>query len=151
MKGKSMGEAKEGDRVKVHFIGTLKDGTVFGQTHEDEPFEFIIGEKSVLPKFEGAVIGMKEGEKKTVTIPPEDAYGVRDEKRVLTAAKSEIPDHITPEIGKKVRVRMATGEPAILTVLDVSEDKVTFDANDPLAGHEISFEINLLEILENED
>jgi len=146
-----MGEAKEGDRVKVLFVGTLKDGTVFGETHEDEPFEFIIGEKSVLPKFEGAVIGMKEEEKKTVTIPPEDAYGIRDEKRVLTAAKTEIPDHITPEIGKKVRVRMGTGEPAILTVLDVSEDKVIFDANDPLAGHELTFEIKLLEIVQTEE
>ena len=151
MKGKIMAEAKEGDRVKVLFVGTLEDGTVFGETREDEPFEFTIGDKSVLPKFEGAVIGMKEGEKKTVLIPPEDAYGHRDEERVFTADKADIPDHITPEIGTKVRVRMGTGEPAILTVLDVSEDKVTFDANDPLAGHELSFEINLLEILGSED
>ena len=146
-----MGEAKEGDRVKVLFKGTLQDGTVFGETHEDEPFEFIIGEKSVLQKFERAVIGMKEGEEKTVIIPPEDAYGVRDEKRVLTADKSDIPDHITPEIGKKVRVRMGTGEPAILTVLEVSEDKVIFDANDPLAGHELTFEIKLLEVVQKEE
>ena len=146
-----MGKAKEGDRVKVQFIGTLQDGTVFGETREDEPFEFIIGEKSVLPKFEGAVIGMKAGETKTVIIPPEDAYGHRDEKRVFTADKSDIPDHITPEIGKKVRVRMGTGEPAILTVLEVSADQVIFDANDPLAGHELTFEISLLEILESED
>jgi peptidylprolyl isomerase len=146
-----MGEAKEGDRVKVYFIGTLQDGTLFGQTNENEPFEFTIGEKSVLPKFEGAVIGMKEGEKKTVLISPEDAYGLRDEKRVFTAEKSDIPDHIVPEIGKKVRVQMGSGEMAILTVLEVSEDKVTFDANDPLAGHELNFEINLVEIMQPEE
>lgn len=146
-----MAVAHEGDRVKVYFTGTLKDGTIFGQTHEDEPFEFTIGEKSVLPKFEGAVIGMEEGETKTVLIAPEDAYGVRDEKRVFTAEKSEIPDHITPEVGKKIQVQMGSGEMAILTVLEVSEDKVTFDANDPLAGEELTFEIKLLEIVQKEE
>jgi peptidylprolyl isomerase len=146
-----MAKAKEGDTVKVYFTGTLKDGTIFGQTHEDEPFKFTIGEESVLPKFEGAVIGMKEGENKTVLIAPEDAYGPRDEKRVFTAEKSEIPDHITPKIGKKIQVQMGSGEMAILTVLDVSEDKVTFDANDPLAGEELTFEIKLLEIVQKKE
>ena len=146
-----MAVAQEGDRVKVYFTGTLKDGTIFGQTHEDEPFEFTIGEKNVLPKFEGAVIGMKEGESKTVLIAPEDAYGVRDEKRVFTAEKSEIPDHITPEVGKKIQVQMGSGQMAILTVLEVSEDKVTFDANDPLAGEELTFEIKLLGIVQKEE
>ena len=146
-----MAVAQEGDRVKVHFTGTLKDGTIFGQTHEDEPFEFTIGEKNVLPKFEGAVIGMEEGESKTVLIAPEDAYGERDERRVFTAEKSEIPDHITPEVGKKIQVQMGSGEMAILTVLEVSEDKVTFDANDPLAGEELTFEIKLLGIVQTKD
>ena len=146
-----MAKVKEGDRVKVYFTGTLEDKTIFGQTHEDEPFEFIIGEKSVLPKFEGAVIGMKEGENKTILIAPDDAYGPRDEKRVFTAEKSEIPDHITPEIGKKIQVQMGSGEMAILTVLEVSEDKVIFDANDPLAGEELTFEIKLLEIVQTEE
>ena len=145
-----MGKAKEGDRVKVYFTGTLGDGTIFGQTHEDEPVEFTIGEKSVLPKFEGAVIGMKEGENKAILIAPEDAYGSRDKERVFTVEKSEIPDHITPEIGKKIQVQTGSGEMAILTVLEVSEDKVTFDANDPLAGEELTFEIKLLEILQTE-
>ena len=146
-----MAQAKEGDRVKVYFTGTLEDGTIFGQTHEDEPFEFTIGEKSVLPKFEGAVIGMKEGENKTVLVAPEDAYGPRDEERVFSVEKSEIPDHITPEIGKKIQVQTGSGEMAILTVLEVSEDKVTFDANDPLAGEGLTFEIKLLEILQKEE
>ncbi len=146
-----MAKAKEGDRVKVYFIGTLEDGTIFGQTHEDEPFEFTIGAKRVLSKFEGAVIGMQEGENKTILIAPEDAYGPRDEKSVFTAEKSEIPDHITPEIGKKIQVQMGSGEMAILTVLEVSEDKVIFDANDPLAGKELTFEIKLLEILQTEE
>jgi peptidylprolyl isomerase len=146
-----MAVAQDGDRVKVSFTGTLEDGTIFGQTHEDEPFEFTIGEKSVLPKFESAVIGMEEGEDKTFLIAPEDAYGHRDEKRVFTAEKSEIPDHIEPEIGKKIQVQMGNGQMAILTVLDVGEDKVTFDANDPLAGEELTFKIKLLEIVQTED
>ncbi|MGB5923300.1 MAG: FKBP-type peptidyl-prolyl cis-trans isomerase, partial [Syntrophobacteria bacterium] len=136
--------------VKVYFTGTLEDGTIFGQTHEDEPFVFNIGEKSVLPKFESAVVGMKEGENKTILIAPEDAYGPRDEERMFTVEKSEIPDHITPEIGKKIQVQTGSGEMAILTVLEVSEDKVTFDANDPLAGEELTFEIELLEIVQTE-
>ena len=146
-----MAVAQEGDRVKVYFTGTLKDGTIFGQTHEDEPFEFTIGEKNVLPKFEGAVIGMEEGESKTFLVAPEDAYGVRDEKRLFTAEKSEIPEHIAPEVGKKIQVQMGSGQMAILTVLEVSEDKVIFDANDPLAGEELTFEIKLLEIVEKEE
>ena len=146
-----MAAAQEGDRVKVHFTGTLKDGTIFGQTHEDEPFEFTLGEKSVLPKFEGAVVGMEEGESKTVLIAPEDAYGARDEERVFAAKKSEIPAHITPEVGKKIQVQMGSGELAILTVLEVSEDEVIFDANDPLAGEELTFEIKLLEIVQPEE
>ena len=146
-----MAKAKEGDTVRVYFTGTLQDGTIFGQTHEDEPFEFTIGKKSVLPKFEGAIIGMKVGENKTILIAPEDAYGPRDEKRVFTAEKSEIPNHITPEIGKKIQAQMGSGEMAILTVLDVREDKVTFDANDPLAGEELTFEIKLLAIVQKEE
>ena len=146
-----MVQAREGDTVKVHFVGTLQDGTIFRSTNEDEPFEFTIGEKSVLPKFEGAVIGMEEGESKTVLIPPEDAYGARDEKRVFTADESEIPDHITPEVGMKIQVQMGSGEMAILTVLEASEDKVTFDANDPLAGEELTVEIKLLEIVQKEE
>ena len=146
-----MAVAQEGDRVKVYFTGTLEDGTIFVHTHKDEPFEFTIGEKSVLPKFEGAVIGMEEGEAKNVLIAPEDAYGARDEERVFTVEKSEIPDHITPETGKKIQVQTGSGEMAILTVLEVSEDKVTFDANDPLAGQELAFEIKLLEIVQKEE
>ena len=146
-----MAVAQDGDRVKVYFTGTLEDGTIFGQTHEDEPFEFTIGEENVLPKFGGAVIGMEEGEDKTFLIAPEDAYGPRDEKRVFTAEKSEIPDHIKPEIGRKIQVQMGNGQMAILTVLDVSEDKVTFDANDPLAGEELTFNIKLLEIVQTKE
>ena len=82
-----------------------------------------------------------------ISISPEDAYGERNETLVMTVEKSDIPSHITPEVGKKIRVRLANGDMAILTVLNVSKDKVTFDGNDPLAGKELSFEINILEIV----
>ena len=146
-----MAKAKAGDRVKVHFVGTLNDETVFGRTHEEEPFEFTIGEKTVLPDFENAVIGMKEGDTKTISIPPELAYGHRKEELVHVAERSEIPSHIVPEPGKRVRVRLPSGDLAIFTVTEVSEDKVMFDANDPLAGRELTFEIELLEILGGEE
>ena len=146
-----MAKAKVGDRVKVQFIGTLEDGTVFGRTHEEEPFEFTIGEKTVLPDFENAVVGMDEGDATTISIPPELAYGHRKEELVHVAEKSEIPSHIAPEPGKRVRVRLPSGDLAIFTVTEVTEDKVIFDANDPLAGRELTFKIELLEILRGEE
>jgi len=139
--------AKEGDTVKVQFIGTLEDGTIFGRTHQDEPFEFTLGEKQVLRKFEEAVIGMREGDTKSISIPPEDAYGHYSENLIFTAEKSEIPPHITPDVGKKIRVKLESGHMAIVTVKKIEGDKITFDGNDPLAGKKLKFEIELLEIV----
>ena len=146
-----MVRVKEGDKVKVHFIGTLEDGTIFGRTHEEEPFEFTVGGKMVLPRFENALIGMGEGDTKTISIAPEDGYGHRKEELVFAAEKSEIPSHIIPEVGKKIRARLADGKMAVLTVKEIIEDKVIFDGNDPLAGEALTFEITLLEILQDEE
>jgi FKBP-type peptidyl-prolyl cis-trans isomerase 2 len=148
VKGRRMTIAKEGDRVKVKFIGTLEDGTVFGRTHQDEPFEFTLGAQQVLAKFEEAVIGMREGDTKTISIPPEDAYGHYKEDLLFSADKSEIPAHIAPEAGKKIRIQLASGNMAILTVKKVEEDRIIFDGNDPLAGKNLTFEVELLEIVE---
>ena len=139
--------AKEGDKVKVQFIGTLEDGTIFGRTDQDEPFEFTLGAKQVLPKFDQAVIGMREGDTKTISIPPEEAYGHYDEDLVFSAEKSEIPAHIAPEVGKKIRIQLASGHMAIVTVKKIEEDRIIFDGNDPLAGKKLIFEVELLEIV----
>jgi len=97
-----MTHAKIGDKVRVHFTGTLEDGTIFGSTISEEPFEFTIGEKNMLPGFENAVIGMKKGETKTITLAPEDAYGVYNEKMVHAMERSGFPNEINVEIGKRL-------------------------------------------------
>ena len=146
-----MTQAKEGDRVRVHFIGSLEDGTIFGRTAEDDPFEFTLGDEKVLPAFKEAVIGMGEGETKTISIAPEDAYGPRDEELVFTANKSEIPSHITPEVGKRIRVQLGGGQITIVTVVEIEGDKIKFDGNSPLAGEKLKFEIELLKIMQGEE
>jgi peptidylprolyl isomerase len=142
-----MTHAKIGDKVRVHFTGTLEDGTIFGSTISEEPFEFTIGEKNMLPGFENAVIGMKKGETKTITLSPEDAYGVYNEKIVHAMERSGFPNEINLEIGKRLRVRTQDGTYTMVTIKDFTEDSIILDENDPLAGKTLIFKIELVEIL----
>lgn len=142
-----MTHAKIGDKVKVHFTGTLEDGTIFGATKNDEPFEFIIGEKNMLPGFEEAVIGMQKGDTKTITLPPGDAYGDYNKKLVYAMERSGFPKEINLEIGKRLRVRTQDGRYAMVTIKDFAEDSIVLDENDPLAGKTIIFKIELIEII----
>ena len=141
-----MTKAKTGDRVKVHFEGYLEDGTVFGSSMDDEPFEFTIGEKNMLPGFENAVIGMQKGDTKTITLPPRDAYGDYIEKLVSVMERSGFPQEINLEIGKRLRVRTQDGNYKMVTVKDFTEDSIVLDENDPLAGKTLTFKIELVEI-----
>lgn len=143
-----MGQAMSGDKVKVHYTGTLEDGTVFSSTYEEnEPFEFTIGERNVLPSFENAVIGMEEGERKTISVPPEDAYGRHRKEFVFCMDKEQAPANLGLQVGKRLQVRLSGGTTAIATVQAITDDSVILDANDPLAGKTLEFEIELLEIL----
>ena len=141
-----MTKAKTGDRVKVNFEGYLEDGTVFGSSMDDEPFEFTIGEKNMLPGFENAVIGMQKGDTKTITLPPRDAYGAYKEKLVSVMERSGFPQEINLEIGKRLRVRTQDGNYKMVTVKDFTEDSIVLDENDPLAGKTLTFKIELVEI-----
>ena len=143
----NMTEAKTGDRVKVHFTGYLEDGTVFGSTMGEAPFEFIIGEKNMLPGFEQAVIGMKKGDTKTITLPPEEAYGLHKKDLVTVMQRSGFPKEIKLEIGKRLRVRTQDGIYTMVTIKDFTEDSIVLDENDPLAGKTLTFKIELVEIL----
>ena len=143
-----MPTAKTGDKVKVHFKGFLEDGTVFGSTTDEEPFEFTIGEKNMLGGFENAVIGMQKGSTKTITLPPEDAYGAYNEKLVSVMEKSGFPKEIDLEIGKRLRVRTQDGKYTMVTIKDFSEDRIVLDENDPLAGKTLTFKIELVDILQ---
>jgi peptidylprolyl isomerase len=142
-----MTKAKAGDRVKVHFEGYLEDGTVFGSTMDDNPFEFTIGEKNMLPGFENAVIGMQKGDTKTITLPPEEAYGSPKEELVSVMQRSGFPKEINLEIGKRLRVRTQDGIYTMVTIKDFTEDSIVLDENDPLAGKTLTFKIELVEVL----
>ena len=142
-----MAKAKIGDRVKVHFEGYLEDGTVFGSTMDDEPFEFTIGEKNMLPGFENAVIGMQKGDTKTITLLPEEAYGPHKKELVSVMEKSGFPKEIHLEAGKRLRVRTKDGKYTVVTIKDFTEDRIVLDENDPLAGKTLTFKIELVEVL----
>ena len=142
-----MTKAKTGDKVKVHFEGYLEDGTVFGSSMGDEPFEFTIGEKNMLPGFENAVIGMQKGDTKTITLPPEEAYGPHKKELVSVMEKSGFPKDIHLEVGKRLRVRTQDGKYTIVTIKDFTEDSIVLDENDPLAGKTLTFKIELVEIV----
>jgi peptidylprolyl isomerase len=144
----NMTQAKIGDKVKVHFKGYLEDGTVFGSTTDEEPFEFTLGEKNMLPGFENAVVGMRAGETKTISLPPQDAYGAYNEKLVSVMERSGFPQEIDIEIGKRLRVRTQDGNHRMVTVKDVTEDSIVLDENDPLAGKTLTFKIELVEIIQ---
>jgi peptidylprolyl isomerase len=142
-----MTQAKTGDTVKVHFEGSLEDGSIFGSTINDEPFEFTIGQKHMLPGFENAVIGMQKGDTKTITLPPEEAYGLHKKELVHVMNRSGFPKEINLEIGKTLRVRTQDGKYIVVTIKDITEDSIVLDENEPLAGETLTFNIELIDIL----
>jgi peptidylprolyl isomerase len=144
-----MAQAKAGDTVRVHYEGQLSDGTIFDSSLEREPIEFILGQDTVIPGFEQAVLGMEAGESKDVSVPPEDGFGEYSEDLVVNIEKSMLPPDINPELGMQLEVSSEEEEetPRVFTIADIAEDSVTLDGNHPLAGEEIAFKIELLEIL----
>ena len=143
-----MTQAKNGDKVKIHFTGYLEDGTVFGSTTDEEPFEFIIGEKNMLPGFENAVVGMQKGDTKTITLPPEEAYGLHKKELVSVMERSGFPQEVHLEVGKRLRVRKQDGKYTVVTIKDFTENNIVLDENDPLAGKTLTFKIELIDIVQ---
>jgi peptidylprolyl isomerase len=139
-------QAKNGDTVKIHYKGTLDDGSVFDSSEGRDPLNFKLGEGMVIPGFENAVLGLNKGEKKTVKIPSTEAYGPKMDEAVIVVPKEEIPPHIKPEKGLKLQLMAPDGSPALVEVTDVTETHVTLDGNHPLAGKDLTFEIELVEI-----
>ena len=142
-----MVQAKEGDTVKVHYTGKLDDGTVFDTSDERAPLEFTIGSGQIISGFEKAVVGMEPGEIKTTTIPPEEAYGPRRDDMTLTVEREQFPEEIVPEPGQQLQVQQPDGRAAIVTVSEVSGSTVTLDANHPLAGRPLTFDIRLVDVV----
>ncbi|MEN6318115.1 MAG: peptidylprolyl isomerase [Syntrophaceae bacterium] len=135
-----------GNTVKVHYKGLFDDGTVFDSSHDGDPLEFTIGGKQVIPGFEDTVIGMSIGETKTSRITSDQAYGPRRSEMVVVIDRNQLPANLEPTIGQVLRFRQNDGGFIEVTVIDVSDSSVTFDGNHPLAGKDLIFEIQLMEI-----
>lgn len=141
-----MQQAKIGDKVKVHYTGTLEDGSVFDSSDGREPLEFEIGSGQVIVGFDEALTGMNIGEKKTVNIPCAKAYGDIQNELVLQVPLAQVPADLKPEIGMQLEVGGAQGEVMRVTVIDINETVVTLDANPPLAGKDLTFALELVAI-----
>ncbi|MDW7771892.1 MAG: peptidylprolyl isomerase [Desulfobulbaceae bacterium] len=141
-----MTQVKQGDTVKIHYTGRLSDGTIFDSSKGREPLSFTIGGGQVIPGFEEAVVGMSLDEKKNVTIPPEKAYGQRNEEMVINVPRKQVPPDINPEEGQRLQMQGPNDQMIIVEITEVTEEKITLDANPPLAGKDLIFDIELVEI-----
>lgn len=142
-----MNQAAAGDTVRIHYTGTLTDGTQFDSSSGRDPLEFELGSGQVIPGFDNAVDGMNVGDTKTVAIPPDEAYGNRQEQLVQTVPKSALPDEISPEVGMQLQSQSPDGQVMLLVVTEVTDDTLTVDGNHPLAGQTLNFDIELVEIV----
>lgn len=141
-----MSQAKAGDTVRIHYTGTLDDGTQFDSSVGRDPLEFELGRGNVILGFEKAVEGMAVGDSKNVRLEPDDAYGPRHDQLVQTVARSDLPDDMSLTAGMALQGTSPDGQVTRLMVTAVTESTVTLDANHPLAGQALSFEIELVEI-----
>jgi len=142
-----MSAAKNGDAVKVHYTGKLDDGTVFDSSEGHEPLAFTLGNGEVIDGFDKGVVGMAVGENKQISIPPDQAYGERNESLVQTIARDQIQlGGVEPQAGMGVEMRTPDGEVIPLLISDVTDTTVTLDANHPLAGEQLHFDVKLVEI-----
>ncbi|PLX99150.1 MAG: peptidylprolyl isomerase [Desulfuromonas sp.] len=166
-----MAQVKQGDTVAINFNGTLDDGTVIDSTYPDPeescdcesgdhtcddgsccqdpgPYELTLGEGEFFPSIEDALIGMAPGEKKTIVIPAADAFGEYDPENVFSVPRGEFPDdEINPEVGLELEVTGDNGEVFVATIVEVSDEQITLDTNHPLAGEDLTYEFELVEIL----
>lgn len=141
-----MKSAETGNSIKVHYEGKLEDGTVFDSSKERNPLEFTIGSGQIIKGFDNAVIGMEVGEAKTVNIPAEEAYGEHRADLVVNIKADQFPENITPQVGLPLQLKNPDGGDLNATITSVEGDDVTLDANHPLAGKDLTFEIELVEI-----
>ena len=144
-----MRQAKHGDIVRVHYRGKLHDGSVFDVSFDREPLKFTIGAGQVIPGFEEAVVGMNPGDSKTTELPVEKAFGPYRENMVAVVNKSRFAGHwhLEPTVGQRLEIPQPDGPPMNATVTEITESEVTLDANHPLAGKDLTFDIELIDIV----
>ena len=139
-----MQQVKSGDTVKVHYSGRLSDGTTFDSSSGRDPLEFKVGSGQVIKGFDDGVTGMSVGDKRTVQIPVNDAYGPKDESMVVEFPRSNFPADLKPEIGMQLNMTNGSGQVIPVAIMEVGEESVILDANHPLAGQELIFDIELV-------
>ena len=135
-----------GSKVKIHYTGTFDGGDVFDSSRDAEPLAFEVGTGAVIPGFDNAVIGMKVGETKKVRLPEEEAYGPYNQEMVFDADPGQFEEGLTPEIGQQFQTEMEDGTPLLLTVKSVEDGKVVLDANHPMAGKTLNFDLEVVDI-----
>ena len=140
--------AAEGDTVLVHYTGTLEDGTEFDSSRDRDPLEFTLGAGQMIPGFENAVYGMKKGQSKTFTIPPEEAYGPRDDELLIEVDLEDLPEEVVLEVGTYITVTYSSGMSQNVPIVEITETTVILDTNPPLAGKDLTFEIEVVEIIQ---
>ena len=142
-----MQQVKQGDTVKVHYHGRLTDGTVFDSSEGRQPLEFEVGGGRVIKGFDEGVKGMEVGDKRTVEIPVVDAYGEKSEDMIIEFPKSQFPEDMSPQVGQQLMMSNGSGQSFPVTIMEVQEESVLLDANHPLAGQDLIFDIELVEIV----
>ncbi|RXK80335.1 peptidylprolyl isomerase [Chlorobaculum sp. 24CR] len=142
-----MAQVKKGDKVLVHYTGTYEDGTVFDSSAERDPLEVTVGSGMVIQGFDRALVDMEPGQKKTVNIPVDEAYGPRAEELIAEIKREQVPADIPLEVGQQLQLSLADGGEAIVLIVDLTDTTVTLDANHPMAGLDLNFELELVEIL----
>jgi len=141
-----MAQAKLGDNVKVHYTGKLDDDIIFQTSIGRKPLEFTIGDERIIPAFEQAIVGMSPGESKNIKVSAEEAFGPYREELVQAVDRSRFPADLEPEVGQRLNMSGDAERTVEVTVIDFSESSVTLDANHPLAGEDLAFDIELIEI-----
>jgi FKBP-type peptidyl-prolyl cis-trans isomerase 2 len=141
-----MQQVKQGDKVKVHYHGRLTDGTTFDSSEGRSPLEFEVGSGAVIPGFDNGVMGMSVGEKKTINIPADEAYGQKVPELVMDFPKERFPEDMEPEVGMQLMMNNGAGQQFPVTIVEMKEDIVTLDANHQLAGQDLVFDLELVDI-----
>ncbi len=141
-----MTQVKPGDTVRIHYTGTLSDGATFDSSEGRDPLEFVVGSGQIIAGLDSAIPGMAVGDKKVVEVPADQAYGQPDPNARQSVPRAEIPAEIPLDLGTQLQVQTPQGQVMPVTVVEVTDAEVTLDANHPLAGRNLTFAIELVEI-----
>lgn len=141
-----MTQAKNGDHVEVHYTGKFNDGIVFDSSADSAPLSFTLGEGKIIEGFEDAIRGMKTGEKKTVMIPPDKGYGPRNDEMIIDVPLNQLPKDLDPQEGQQLQLTNQDNQPIVVVITKVTEESITLDGNPPLAGKDLTFDLELVNI-----